>query len=232
MATELYGMVTGVSADLVEVTAEFVSGNSGSPALNTDQEVIGIVSYVHFYNLEDEDTDDSATPEKKARRFCYRLNDVEWMPVNWKKYTENYGEPYMETEALVDSILEIVNGWLVDPFGPVSNEHKDYDLKKWAKAHNDMVDKIVRLSDKGHATQHELDNINKQISNDIADSAEALSDVCERKSRLVEMKLSKRDMTGYLRECFESQVYSLQFASEFIGHFGEELSDINYFRFR
>ncbi len=232
VATELYGKVTGVGADLVEVSAEFVSGNSGSPTLNQDREVIGIVSYVRFYNLKDDDADDDTKPEKKARRFCYRLTDVKWMPVNWKRYTENYGKPFMETEELVDSILDIVYGWVVDPFGPVSNEHRDYDLKKWAKAHNDMVGKIVRLSDKGRATRHELDNINKQISNDIGDSAEALSEFCERKSRHVEMKLSKRDMTGYLRGRFEDQVYSLEYAAEFIDHFGNKLSDIQYFHFK
>ncbi len=227
VATELYGTVTGVGSDLVEVSAEFVSGNSGSPVLNPDKEVIGIASYVKFSGKREDDDE-----EEEARRFCYRLTGVEWMPVNWKRYNAEYGEVYLETDALVDSIFEVVGGWSSDPFGPVSNEHRDYDLKKWAKAHNDMVDRIVRLSDKGRATQHELDNINKQISNDIADSAEALSEFCERKSRHMEMKLSKKDMTGFLRDEFEGYVYSLKYASSAIDNFGDELSDIQYFHFQ
>jgi S1-C subfamily serine protease len=48
VATELYGRINGIGGELIEVSADFVSGNSGSPVLNLDQEVIGIASYVRF----------------------------------------------------------------------------------------------------------------------------------------------------------------------------------------
>ncbi len=232
VATELYGKVTGVTADLVEVSAEFVAGNSGSPVLNQEREVIGIVTYVKFSAPENSDEDSDEEAESKARRFCYRLTNVAWTPVNWKKFTKEYGSAYLETEALVESIFDVVYGWSNDPFGYVPRDFRNYDLRKWAKEHNDMVDKIVRLSDKGSATQHELDNINKQISNDIADSAEALSEFCKRKSRHVEMNLSKRELTGFMRERFEANVYALDYASEQIDAFGQKLTNIDYFHFR
>ncbi len=228
VATELYGTVTGVGADLVEVTAEFVAGNSGSPALNHEQEVIGIVSYVRFYASE---TDDDEQPQEKTRRFCYRLTDVDWMPVNWKKYNEEYGRDYQETEALVDSIFDVVDAWSNDPFGAVPGEYKDYDLQKWAKAHNHMVKKIMRLSDKGSCSQKELDNTNKQISGDIGDSAQALSAFCYKKSLNIEMKLAKKDLTGFLRGSIETNIDALKYASESIDRFGRRLSTINFFHF-
>ena len=229
VATELYGEVTGVTADLVEVSADFVSGNSGSPVLNMDREVIGIASYVTFVSTDESDSD--ADGKEEVRRFCYRLTNVGWTPVNWKKYNEDYGRTYLETEAVVNSIFEVVMGWGDDPYGYVSNDYRDYDLKKWAKDHNSMVDKIVRLSDKGSATQKELDNINKQIRNGIGDSAEALAEFCGRKSRQMELKLSKRDLTGFLEEEFASYVDALAWASSAIEEFGEELSGLNYFHF-
>jgi hypothetical protein len=235
VATELYGEVTGVTADLVEVSAEFVSGNSGSPVLNQNREVIGIASYVRFSAAEqDEDNEEEDDGESKenSRRFCYRLTDVEWVPVNWKRYTKIYGRAYLETEALVESVFDVVNGWSNDPFGYVPSDFRNYDLKRWAKEHNDMVDKIVRLSDKGTATPHELKNINRQISNDIADSAEALSEFCRKKSRHVEMNLSKKELTGFLRDRIEANAGALEYASMEIDEFGEELADIEYFRFR
>jgi hypothetical protein len=230
VATELYGKVSGVGSDLVEVTTEFVSGNSGSPALNDQQEVIGIVSYVRFY-APDSTTESDDQPQEKARRFCYRLSDVEWMPVNWKKYNDEYGSDYLEIESLVASIFDVVDGWVNDPFGAVPSEYRDYDLQKWAKSHNSMVKKIMRLSDQGSCTQKELDKTNKQISGDIDDSAQALSAFCFKKSRLVEMKLAKKDLTAFLRESFEMNMDALQYASESIDRFGSRLSTIDYFHF-
>ncbi|MBN2164341.1 MAG: trypsin-like peptidase domain-containing protein [Pontiellaceae bacterium] len=230
VATALYGKVKSVTSDLLEVTAEFVSGNSGSPVLNENQEVMGIASYVRFSTPEATD-DEEKEPKRKARRFCYRLTNVDWMPVNWSRYNGEYGKEYRETEALVDSIFDVVYGWGDEPFGYVPSEHKDYDLQKWAKNHNNMVDRIKRLSDKGSATRKELNNINKQIQGDIGDSAEALAAFCDRKSRNVAMKLTKNNLTGFLHDEFEGYVESLQWATREINDFGEHLSEIEYFRF-
>jgi hypothetical protein len=230
VATELYGKVTGVGSDLVEVSAEFVSGNSGSPVLNLDKEVIGIASYVRYSTPSK--MKEGTQFENKVRRFCYRLNNLRWARVNWKKYNGEYGKVYRETEALVDAVLSVVNGWYEDPFGPVSEEHSDYDLQKWSNEHNRMVSRIVRLSDKGRATPSELNNTNRQIRNDIGDSAEALSDFCKRRASYVEFTTQKRDLTGFLRDEFEGSVYSLKYAADAIDYFGTKLATIDYFHFK
>ncbi len=230
VATALYGEVTGVTSDLVEVSADFVSGNSGSPVLNDKQEVIGIASYVRFVSLDEKDED--GKQKTKARRFCYRLTDDRWVPVNWKKYNETYGQDYLETEAMVDSIFDVIYGWGDEPYGYVPRDYRDYDLKRWAKEHNSMVNKIMRLSKKGRATRHELNNINDQIKKDIGDSASALSEFCARKSKLVELKLQKDDMTDFIRKEFEGYVARLDWASNEITDFGQRLSNKNYFHFK
>lgn len=230
VATELYGKVTGVGADLVEVSAEFVSGNSGSPVLNQDKEVIGIASYVRYSTPSQ--MKEGTQFENKVRRFCYRLSNVQWMPVNWKKYNEEYGNSYRETEKLVDSIFDVVNGWYDDPFGPVSEDHSDYDLRKWSNEHNHMVSRIVRLSDKGRATVAQLKSNNKQIRNGIGDSAESLSEFCKKRARFIEFTSEKRDLTGFLRDEFEGYVYRLEYASEAIDYFGTKLAGVDYFHFK
>lgn len=230
VATELYGKVTGVGAELVEVSAEFVSGNSGSPVLNLDQEVIGIASYVRYSTPSK--MKEGTQFEDKVRRFCYRLTQVRWARVNWKKYNGEYGDTYRETQKLVESILNVVNGWYENPFGPVSENHSDHDLRKWSNEHNRMVSHIVRLSDKGRASVSELNNTNRQIRNDIGDSAEALSTFCKRRARFVEFTTQKRDLTGFLRDEFESSVYRLEYASEAIDYFGTQLTTIDYFHFK
>jgi hypothetical protein len=126
----------------------------------------------------------------------------------------------------------VVNGWYDDPFGPVSENHSDYDLRKWSNEHNRMVSHIVHLSDKGRASANELKNTNKRIRNDIGDSAEALSEFCERRARFVEFTTGKPDLTGFIRDEFESAVYRLEYASEAIDYFGTKLASIDYFHFK
>jgi len=230
VATELYGKVTGIGADLVEVSAEFVSGNSGSPVLNQDKEVIGIASYVR-YSLPSR-MKEGTRFENKVRRFCYRLTGEQWGSVNWKKYNTEYGYTYRENEALVASIFEVVNGWYQDPFGPVSEDHSNYDLKEWSNEHNHMVSRIVRLSDKGRATVNELNSNNRQIRNDIGDSAADLSDFCRKQARIIELTTQKKNLTGFLRNELESHVTRLEYASEAIDYFGTKLATLDYFHFK
>ena len=49
VARALYGEVIGVKRNILEVSTEFVSGNSGSPVLNPDQEVLGIVTFDRYF---------------------------------------------------------------------------------------------------------------------------------------------------------------------------------------
>jgi hypothetical protein len=230
VATELYGKVTGVGADVVEVSADFVKGNSGSPVLNLEQEVIGIASYLR-YSRKKRDTEGTRF-ENQTRRFCHRLTGTKWKPVNWKKYNKDYGKRYRTNEQLVDSIFEIINQWYDSPFGKISaDEHPDMDLRKWSTAHNHMVNRIVRLNDKGRATRHQLDNTNKQIRKDIGDSATVLAKVCKSRARQMRMLATQKELTEFLRKEFEGYAYSLEYAAKAIDRFGDKLSDINYFRF-
>ena len=221
VATELYGKVTDVKPETIAVSAEFVSGNSGSPVLNDKQQIVGVASYVHF--SEDEEG------EETTKRYCFRLDGSQWAAVNWKKYNEEYGKEYRETEALIDSIFAIILSWGDDPYGYVPSDYKDYDLQKWAKDHNGMVNKITRLSEQGSATQKEVDKINKQISRNINESAMTLSAFCERKSKHVSMKLESKDLTRFLRNEYENYVGALKRASETIEEYGQALSERDFF---
>ncbi|NNJ71295.1 MAG: trypsin-like peptidase domain-containing protein, partial [Kiritimatiellales bacterium] len=230
VATQLYGEITGVGADVVEVSAEFVKGNSGSPVLNLGKEVVGIASFVR-YSRKKKDTEGTRF-ENQTRRFCYRLTDMEWTTVNWKQYNKRYGKLYRTNEEMTESIFEIIEQWSSDPFGRVGDEdNAEMSLRRWSNAHNLMVNRIVRLSDKGRASQHELDNTNKQIRKDVSDSADALSKVCKKRARQMRMLADQRDLTGFLREEFEDYGDSLEFAGEIIDRIGDKLSTLNYFRF-
>lgn len=224
VATELYGKVTGISSEVIDVSADIVSGNSGSPVLNLEQQAIGIASYVQWSN---DDKDGS-----KTRHFCYRLTDNQWKSVNWKKYNGKYGTLYRENEQLINSIIEVFEIWYDDPFlRMTADKHPEAALRKWSTDHNHVINRIMRLSDKGRCSQHELDNTNKRIQQDLVDSADALAAVCRGRSRQMRMLSTQRELTGFLREEFEGLADRLDYAAIRIDRYGKNLVNINYFHF-
>jgi hypothetical protein len=226
VATELYGKVTGISSDKLEVSADFVGGNSGSPVLNLDRKAIGIASFVRWK------TNDDAGEE--TRRFCYRLTGDRWGAVNWKKYNDAYGKQYRETEELLNSIFDIINLWYSNPSSRISaSSTTQASLRRWTEEHNGMVDKIEKMLDKGEATQKELDSINRKIRNDLIDSADELSRICTDRARALRMIAAKqRDMTGFLHGEFTNFAERLDNMSVYVAGYGKWLEDYNYFRFK
>ncbi len=208
-ATELYGKIEGVGADRLEVTAEFVSGNSGSPLLNENREVVGIASYVRIsrHNRTTENT----RFENKDRRFCYRLNDVQWVPVNWRKYNADYGLAYRENTELVEFLFDIINGMYEEPFSTVPENCSNAELKRWCGDHNRVV---------SHRSN--------QFRRELGSSAEALSSFCQRRARSMDIILKHRNLSGFLRNEFEGFESAYSYASEAIDYFGTKLPGVGY----
>jgi hypothetical protein len=207
VATELFGKVTGVGGDLVEVSAEFVSGNSGSPVINENREVIGIASYVSF--SQPNRTTENTRFENQTRRFCYRLTNVTWAPVPWKYYNAKYGTPYAETVATFDSVLEIIKGLYEEPYGNVSQNYSDADLERWSTQHNRAIT--------GSGNQRRR-NVGK--------SAEALSDYCQRRARTLEIKLESRELSGFLRDELESYQHSFEYIAELADYLSAKMPSL------
>lgn len=230
VATELYGEVTGLGADLVEVNAEFVSGNSGSPVLDANQEVIGIASFVRVTWHPDDDkkqdtaenSDEASEDEEeeeskfkpKTRRFCYRLDNLKWQPVRWKKYNKEYGKLYRETDSITVNTFDIISVWINNPLEPVPVD-SDYasDLKRWIETHNYLI------------SRHKKGTIGyKNFVNDYVDSLEQLSSSCTQRSWSMEMLAKKPDMSAFMRQEFYKNSGSLHYAGEVIQSIADDIS--------
>ncbi len=77
VVTEIRGRILGVGPREIEVDAQFVAGNSGSPVLNRAGRVVGVASYLR--NCRDSaDWSKRNTRYNGIRRFALRLSGVAW----------------------------------------------------------------------------------------------------------------------------------------------------------
>ncbi len=83
VVTSIKGYVEGVGPDIVEVTAKFIQGNSGSPVVDKKGSVIGVASFILVprYDLVSFDTRFNS-----LRRFAIRLGGAKWKRANLGEY--------------------------------------------------------------------------------------------------------------------------------------------------
>ena len=86
VVTELEGSIDGVGPDKLEVSYEFVSGNSGGLLVNAKtQEVLGVATFVT--RAPKADWVKEGTRFEEVRRFCVRwTNKEEWVPIAWERF--------------------------------------------------------------------------------------------------------------------------------------------------
>jgi hypothetical protein len=102
----LMGKLLGIGPDRIEVSAEFVPGNSGSPIIHLRTgRVIGIATYLEqrrFSALTDSRT-------HTVRRFGYRLDTIkQWQPVIWPVYQGEQAE-LTKVETLTQDIARLID---------------------------------------------------------------------------------------------------------------------------
>ena len=85
--TELCGRVLGEGKLQLEIDAEFVPGNSGSPVFTRDFKVVGVATNVTKPNLSaDSGWISQDTRFARPRRYALRTDNVKWVPVERKVY--------------------------------------------------------------------------------------------------------------------------------------------------
>lgn len=85
VATQAGGFVNGVGPVDVEVSADFVPGNSGSPIVKHGGDVLAMATYL-LKGDGGKDWTKAGTRYSEVRRFGIRIDNVKWVPVKAKEY--------------------------------------------------------------------------------------------------------------------------------------------------
>ena len=194
VVTEIYGKVNGIGGDLLEVSAGFVSGNSGSPVLDLNKEVVGVASYVRFSRSSR--IKKGTRFNKKSRRFCYRLGNSEWIAINWKEYNKKYGNSYQENGELIHSLWDVYLSLRKHRRGSgIGPDRQAYPMVlSWVKSYNRKVDREERIA-----------------------SVSSLGRLCRGRAKKLNkfLKYQNRNMSGFLVNEFRQQSEMLQAFSEY-----------------
>jgi hypothetical protein len=111
VVTKISGKIIGIGPDRIEVSAEFIPGNSGSPIIHVKTgQVIGIATYLT--RRYEEFSSNQAGAQKTSpgtiviRRFGYRLDNAStWEPLEWNEFRAE-GVMMAKVSALTGDIFD------------------------------------------------------------------------------------------------------------------------------
>ncbi|MCF7849700.1 MAG: serine protease, partial [Kiritimatiellales bacterium] len=212
VATGLYGTVAGIGADVVEVTAEFVKGNSGSAVMNLERKVIGAASYI---KLPRKTSDTKGTRfENQTRRFCVRITGARWMPVNWKKYNESWGKTFRESNEFMDDVLFVLSGMNQFPPQALScRKGADRTLGKCVDKYNEAIQHFSFFGGEK----------NRRFLFKFSDSLENLSAVCRSHAKMLMYSIGKRDLEDFVLKKIKNNAEQLESIAEFLDQRAEQI---------
>ena len=105
VVTEIKGAINGVGPAVIETTAGFVSGNSGSPIMNKKGEVLGVATFATQNKMQDWVA--QGTRFENVRRFGLRLDSVKWFGVSSNEFC-NQNQLLSEAETYFSDLADII----------------------------------------------------------------------------------------------------------------------------
>ncbi len=102
--TEIRGKITGLGPSVIETSAEFVQGNSGSPIIDTNNNVVAVATFATRGNPKDWVT--KGTRFEGVRRFGVRIDNAEWQRVNLDKFARQ-GKILNEARTYLADLFDI-----------------------------------------------------------------------------------------------------------------------------
>ena len=172
VVTSLAGKLVGIGPDRIEVSAEFIPGNSGSPVVHVKSgKVIGIATYLtRRYDEFAKDSDksgekkSSGAGEPAVRRFAYRVDSVKtWEPVNWNVFRQE-AEQMRQISQLTGDIFDFLAAIRKNATPHFSTQTLRFPADEWYRV---ISDKRVSPVDRRSATEGFLLALRGMAQNDV-----------------------------------------------------------------
>jgi hypothetical protein len=131
------GKVIGHAPEVIEVDANFISGNSGSPVLNEDNHIIGVATYILAAEGGADDWVAEKTRFAKARRFAVRItDDINWITIPPKRLAA--GEMQIaQHRAFIQNAAELILVFASDSTSKIPESYAtDLKLRTWVRQTN------------------------------------------------------------------------------------------------
>jgi ribosomal protein S17E len=234
-ATEIFGNVTGIGSDRIEVSAKFVQGNSGSPIFDKNKNVLGMATYV-TRSLKKGDWVKEGTRFESPRYFAFKVDkNITWKRMKWKIF-QKLGRKIMSDREGITEIVKLAKTWATAPYSNINeDDYKELDIRTWIKKHNDMARKHEKQKTKGFVRNvRKLNKINKSIRDDLEENYQSLSELCERRSKAIRFKTQRYEkyLTKYINDENEQNQAALKFLGDRINEIGAKIASGDAFYLR
>jgi hypothetical protein len=226
--TSIYGKVVGVGPDRIEVSAEFISGNSGSPVVNKNKKVLGIATYA-TKRVSNSDWTVKGTRFCDVRRFAFKVDaSVKWVPTQWSSYQKVVSRIAQDQKSMED-FFDVAVQWVQAPYGKVREDCSEMDLKMWVKNHNKFAAKFDRTIAKGYASDAKMEAINKMSKAQTIKSYKTLASICSRRAMGIKRNVPKygKMLTPYLKEAMLRNAKQFESMAKEIEQYGQRLANKN-----
>lgn len=192
VVTTLKGTLAGIGPDRIEVTAEFIPGNSGSPIIHVPTgKVIGIATYLTKRHEE-------FGGGNVVRRFGFRLDQIErWEPVNWAVF-HGEAEQLRQISALTADIFNFIEAIEKRQEPQFETATLRRPATEWMTAiRKGSVSEVDRI----RATQAFLSSLRFMVRTDVANAASRI-----RYSYFREQLRKEREVRDRLYKSFDDEV--------------------------
>jgi S1-C subfamily serine protease len=195
VVTTLEGKLAGIGPDRIEVTAEFIPGNSGSPIVHVPTgKVIGIATYLMRRHEE-------FGGGETVRRFGYRLDQIErWEPVNWTVF-QGDAEQIRQISSLTADIFNFIEAL-------EKRREPQFETATLRRPATEWLAGIRKTSvsdvDRSRATQAFLSSLRFMVRADVATAENRI-----RYSYFREQLRKEREVRDRLYKSFDDEVKKL-----------------------
>ncbi len=205
--TRLDGEILALGPDKVEVSAEFIPGNSGGPVLSESNQVIGVSTYLKRYGSMP-DWIIEGTRFEGTRRMAVRVDNVDWISMTWDDFCREAAR-VQKIEDCSDAVIHIVHTLSEDGYEMIYSDVDHNELQKWLKRHNQDVRKAGGRMDKVETEKGDRITISYQMSSSmeraVRSNFASLGDVLKRlekeasRTSRISLPFFKERMKSYQR---------------------------------